>query len=188
MVLLLWCMFVFSTCQQLLFTTDFESTSITPSDAVTDSFVDVGPSTAWSNLPRLVKKLSLFYEDGTIADRFSEIVVDPENANNQVLHWVVRRPFIATSVSTSKLRMQTQLSPFPGTLRHFSYVNRMRLSDAFSRLDQAYLNISSPLPIHWMTIGEIFTDLPSERFTFRISLEMLNNRSKSPLYFHAQSE
>ncbi len=173
--------------------TNFSSCSIVPYTSGTDvnvrSIVNVpassDPTSSWAALRSnglnpytQWRSFAFAFENATNgeADRLVEIVKDPENAANDVLHYVLKEP----SGPSFKGRVQTWLTQsVSGACKHFSSVVRMRLSNNFPKFDNSYTTTNSKFRVVWLTLAEIWGqngDAPDFGTTdaYRITVDVRN--------------
>jgi hypothetical protein len=102
---------------------------------------------------------------GTDADRFAEIVADPTNPNNHVLHFASARASERTPWG-GKTRVQANLYGNEELGPEFTYRVRMYIHPDFNKLQ------TMPEKMDWMTIAEFWNNRgwSDGKFPFRITL------------------
>lgn len=158
-----------------------------------DSSVFLGD---WENdLEGGVIEQSMFcFGGGDRTQRGINLVPDSEASDNQVLHMWILEP--AEDVSDSddipcngeggdqrKARAQHVLKGLDGVFG-FHYEVRLKLGHSFTNLSE------SEYEFNWMTIGEFWNNLPTEDYSFRVTLNLIkpDNQSGTPFYFGIKGE
>ena len=131
---------------------------------------------------------------GDRTQRGIDLVPDPVDSGNQVLHMWIREPGENVSDDDStpcngeedgarKARIQHVLKD-NSELIAFHYQVKIRLGQSFQDL------IDSEYDFNWMTIGEFWNNQPSENNSFRITLNMIkpDNVSGTPFYFGLKAD
>jgi hypothetical protein len=131
---------------------------------------------------------------GTREQRAVNLVADPEDPSNQVLHTMITEPNenvhdedeIACNgdgVGDRKARIQHVLIDNPD-VSQFDYRVRLRLGDGFQAL------VDGDSPVTWMTIGEFWNNQSSEENSFRVTLNLVKEEgvAGAPLHFGIKSD
>jgi hypothetical protein len=131
---------------------------------------------------------------GTRDQRAINLVPDPDDPDNQVLHMWISEPNEVVSDTDDvacngeasgarKARIQHVLLDNP-SLGAFQYRARLRLGDAFQALVDADYEIS------WMTIGEFWNNQSAEENSFRVTLNLIKPEAKAgaAMYFGVKAD
>jgi hypothetical protein len=131
---------------------------------------------------------------GDRSQRQVNLVPDPEDPDNQVLHMQIIEPgenvhdddeiaCNGEADGSRKARIQHTLLNNPN-LSRVDYRTRLRVGDAFQAM------VDAPFAIDWMTIGEFWNNQSAEADSFRVTLNLVKPESKAgvPFYFGIKAD
>jgi hypothetical protein len=123
--------------------------------------------------------ISIQYEDGTIMDRYAQVITDPTKARNNVLQfWLKEARVPGQTEGRYKGRIQLNLADLNARLAYQR--TRMYLHPDLA-LYRAYPNSNA-----WFTVNELWAGAPwkGDAYPFRITLDIVKDRGTgSPLRF-----
>ncbi|MCF0054793.1 hypothetical protein [Dyadobacter sp. CY356] len=124
------------------------------------------------------------YTGGDDSKRYTDIVSDPVNPKNKVLHFWLNDYWLA-SENQEKARVQADLYGIKGGYKEFYQSVRVYLADDFNTLKKY------PKGISWLTISEFWNNewwASTEKYGFRITLGIGKPAGESDLYFILNAE
>lgn len=126
------------------------------------------------------------FQGGKEEDRWARIVAAPDDPNNRVLVFGLRRPNVAGKLwGTSKGRVQMNIYGNTG-IRRLNMTVRMYLSPDFNVVR------SFPGQVEWLTLSEWWNNAgwTGEAFPFRISVNLVREQpgADAPLHFRAHGQ
>ncbi|NOQ70598.1 MAG: hypothetical protein GQ574_01270 [Crocinitomix sp.] len=128
--------------------------------------------------------LSILYEDGDISERIAELVTDPENPDNTVLHFDIKSPNVYEGDSPVKARTQMQLHNATCIKEYYQKV------DLYFPSELALLSNYSE-QIYWLSIFELWNNAnwTKEKYPFRITVGLQKEEGVgNPIYFDAEAQ
>ncbi|GAB2595162.1 hypothetical protein [Spirosoma areae] len=131
----------------------------------------------------------LYYEQGTIAQRFAKLVADPTNATNKVLQFGILQPHI--TLASGEVKARVQVEQYGGTgVKEFYQSVRLFLPKDFDKFSTGTVPGSG----NWITLFEYWNNagwVTNAAWPFRISvnLDKVAPNATSPLRFaiHGQT-
>jgi hypothetical protein len=184
---------------ELLFQTGFEGTTKVVKDSNTDDHGSLfehitGIDKSFSNKNNwdkdwltVVKNgfMQVQYTGGDSSKRFAEVIPEPGNSANHVLHYWLNDAWPA-SEGQVKARIQTNLYGIKGGYKEFYQSVRVFLTEDFNLLKDY------PHPIPWCTISEFWNNewwVKDEPYGFRITLGVGKEMAAtSDLHFILEAE
>ncbi|MFC4779175.1 carbohydrate-binding protein [Paenibacillus sp. GCM10023252] len=197
-VITLWLAPAHASASELIFQSGFESGSnLTNQSAQFDDITGTDTSLSIKNNwvtdledhPQ-IGKFEIQYEGGAATDRYADIIQDPADSGNQVLHYWMKNAVIQDN-GFKKGRIQTNIYDQSGnpqqSLNEVYYKVRLKLHPDMQKLE-SYGNA-----IPWITLAEFWNDATwtGSPYPFRITFGLnkeANAGSNKPLYFHVISE
>lgn len=181
----------YDTTDRLVFNSGYESGSVGNSNSdITDI---TGIDSSMDSLSNWESELEgasnfgnfkIYYEDGTVSDRYAKIIEEPGNTTNKVLHYWLDKAAISNGLGHKKGRIQASCSDNVG-LKEFYIKQRL-----FIHPDLEVLK-NYPRQITWLTLQEfwnnaVYTD---ENYIFRITLNIRKTtKENGNLYFGAHGQ
>ena len=129
--------------------------------------------------------ISIYYEDGDINQRFAEIIEDPLNPGNRVLHYDIQSTNVFTENDPTKSRIQLQLHDTKCMKEYYQKVDIMLPSE----MEQLK---AFPNKINWLSVFEFWNNgnWTGEKYPFRITVTLHKEKEVgADLHFnvHAQT-
>ena len=150
----------------LIFQSGFESTSRIVNHKLAGKDETLKEKNDWDvDINRFAKSLSINFTGGDNTQRFAEIIAEPGNPGNHVMHFQLNEGWLN---GRSRLaRAQFDLYGIYTGLKEFYQTIRIFLPEDMRTVRQY------PQPIHWLTILEIWNNVSwveSEPYGFRVTL------------------
>ena len=156
-------------------------TDITGIDASKDSLNDwVNDLEGESNFGNF----KLYYEDGTMSDRYAKIIDEPGNTTNKILAFWLKNASIKNGINHKKGRIQGSLSENVN-LKEFYIKQRLYIHPDLEVLKDY------PKKITWLTLQEFWNNATytDEGYIFRITLNIQKTTTETgELYFGAHGQ
>ena len=156
----------------LVFNSGFESGSVgTPAEAhekitgIDKSFTSHNDwKKSFSEHPSF-GNFKIWYEEKDATKSYAQIIDDPFNPDNKVLHFWLNEPHINYDVIKKKGRIQASIVN-NRNLRSFYMKQKLFLTEDFEQLN------FYPQKVNWMTIQEFWNDATGKEFPFRVTLNI----------------
>ena len=150
----------------LLFQSGFEGSTRNVNNKLTGKDESLKEKNDWdTDINRFSSSFSINFTSGTDEQRFTEIIADPVNANNRVLHFQLNEGWLNGRSRLS--RAQFDLYGIRTGLKEFYQTIRIYLPEEM-KVVKKY-----PQPIHWLSILEIWNNITwsqSVPYGFRVTL------------------
>ena len=188
---LIWIFVIGVSCQEksntLLFQSSFESASVmTQSEQnadITGRDQSVSPPNDWvSDLEAQSRTgtFGFYYQGGTMADRYADIVEDPTASGNNVLKFWLKNGVIPRGNGKLKGRIQAELYQNADDFNEFYFTFRMYLDQDFDLVRRMKEEVD------YLTLQEFWNnpDWTDEPYAYRIRLNIFKEQGAgNPLYY-----
>ncbi len=164
--------------EELLFNFGFENVELTQiEDKAYISGIDLAYSdhnnwTDWRDNNFQKGKIRISYQDGVISERIAEIVNDPKNANNKVLHYNIMSPNVYQGGIPYKARIQMELHKTKCAKEYYQTCKIF-----FPKANMEHLQ-KYEKKISWLSIFEFWNDVSwTDKSTpFRVTVGLYKER------------
>ena len=174
----------------MIFQTNFEGSVITDegnSARLSGRDMSLDSLSDWATLEdhANIGGVQIYYEDGTLTQRFAEITEDPINPDNQVLHFKITEPHIDAGGGKKKGRVQLTLSDNKCIREYYQTVK------LYLHPDMAYLKQWQE-KITWLSLFGFWNNAnwTGEPYPFRVTLNLVKTTTGAAdaLYFQAKAD